>query len=104
MDLSIWGKAELDPMSDKCATLSDMGSQRITVRVPTALGVRLRHHSQVKGQTPSDLVRVALENYLHQDSAAGSAFELAKAARLIGCARGAPPDLSTNPRHFDEFG
>ena len=58
----------------------------------------------MKGQTPSDLVRVALENYLGQEAATASAYELADAAGLIGCVHRAPKDLSTNRRHFDGFG
>ena len=81
-----------------------MGSHRITIRVPATLGARLRQSSRVKGQTPSDLVRVALDNYLAEESRGGSAYELAEAAGLIGCAGRAPKDLSTNPRHFEGFG
>ncbi|MGA8201263.1 MAG: hypothetical protein WB814_14420 [Candidatus Sulfotelmatobacter sp.] len=84
--------------------MSDMASQRITVRVPATLGARLRHSSRVSGQTPSDLVRIALENYLRGESSTGSAYELADAAGLIGCVRRAPKDLSTNRRHFQGFG
>jgi predicted DNA-binding protein len=80
-----------------------MVSQRITVRVPVPLGSRLRDRSRVKGQTPSDLVRVALENYLEEEGT-GSAYEAAEAAGLIGCVRRAPKDLSTNRRHFEGFG
>ena len=80
-----------------------MASQRITVRVPVTLGARLRHRSRMKGQTPSDLVRVALETYLGESRGTGSAYELAAAAGLIGCLRRAPKDLSTNRRHFDGF-
>jgi len=84
--------------------MSDVASERITVRVPATLGSRLRDRSRMKGQTPSDLVRVALENYLGERSSTGSAYDLAKAAGLIGCVRRAPKDLSTNPRHFEGFG
>jgi hypothetical protein len=84
--------------------MSDMASQRITVRVPATLGARIRDHSRVKGKTPSDVVRVALENYLGRESSIGSAYELAEAAGLIGCARRGPKDLSTSPRHFEGFG
>lgn len=84
--------------------MSDMASERITVRVPQPLGTRLRDRSRVKGKTPSELVRVALENYLGEGSDASSAYDLAKAAGLIGCAGRAPRDLSTNPRHFEGFG
>ena len=81
-----------------------MASQRITVRVPATLGARLRDSSRVKGQTPSDLVRVALENYLIEENSTGSAYELAEAAGLIGSVRRAPKDLSTNRRHLEGFG
>jgi hypothetical protein len=81
-----------------------MASQRITVRVPATLGTRLRDRSRAKGQTPSDLVRVALENYLGAEGGTGSAYELAKAAGLIGSVRRGPRDLSTNRRHFEGFG
>ena len=92
-------------MSDNCGIMSDtMASQRITVRVPVTLGARLRDRSRMKGQTPSDVVRVALESYLGEGSSTGSAYELAEAAGLIGCLRRAPKDLSTNPRHFEGFG
>ncbi len=84
--------------------MSDMASQRITVRVPATLGARLRDSSRVKGQTPSDLVRIALENYLIEESSTGSAYELAEAAGLIGSVRRAPKDLSTNRRHLEGFG
>ena len=81
-----------------------MASQRITVRVPKSLGILLRSRSRASGQTPSDLVRVALETYLARGGISRSAYELAEEAGLIGCVRRAPKDLSTNPRHFEGFG
>jgi hypothetical protein len=81
-----------------------MASSRITVRVPSILGARLRDHSRVRGQTPSDLVRLALENYLVEEGSNGSAYNLAESAGLIGCVRRAPKDLSANRRHFEGFG
>jgi hypothetical protein len=81
-----------------------MASHRITVRVPKALGTLLRDRSRAKGQTPSDLVRIALETYLGRVGARKSAHELAEEAGLIGCVRRAPKDLSTGRRHFEGFG
>ena len=81
-----------------------MASQRITVRVPKSLGALLRSRSRAKGQTPSDLVRVALETYLNREPTDRSVYDLAKEAGLVGCVRQAPSDLSTNPRHFQGFG
>lgn len=81
-----------------------MASHRITVRVPKTLGTLLRDRSRAKGQTPSDLVRVALEAYLGRGASPNSAYELAEEAGLIGCAGRAPRDLSTNRRHLEGFG
>jgi len=88
--------------------MSDMSSDRITIRVPQALGQRLRSRSRLKGRAESELVREALESYLGQSSGERPAYELAEEAGLIGCVRrgaGSPAkDLSTNPHHFDGFG
>jgi hypothetical protein len=84
--------------------MSDMALDRITVRVPASLGARIRSKSRMRGQTPSDLVRLAVESYLGEPASTGSAYELAKAAGLIGCVKNAPKDLSTNRRHMEGFG
>jgi hypothetical protein len=91
-------------VSDSHGIMSDMASQRITARVPKNLGVLLRNRARAQGQTPSDLVRVALESFLCRADSPNSAYEEAKAAGLIGCVRRAPKDLSTNRRHFEGFG
>jgi predicted DNA-binding protein len=81
-----------------------MASNRITIRIPDPLGERLRRSSRLKGQTESQLVRTALESYLGQPDGQRSAYELARAAGVIGCIRRAPRDLSTNRRHFEGLG
>jgi hypothetical protein len=81
-----------------------MTSQRITVRVPKTLGTLLQERSKAKGQTPSDVVRIALETYLGRGGSSRSAYEVAEAAGLIGCAGQTPKDLSTNRRHLEGFG
>ena len=81
-----------------------MASNRITVRLPRELTERLRRRSQTRGTTESQMVREALEGYLGQSGQERSAYELAEAAGLIGAARSAPEDLSTNRRHFKGFG
>lgn len=95
-------------LSDVYVMMSDMSSERITIRIPGELGGRLRHRSRTNGQTESDLVREALENYLGRSSPEWSAFELAAEAGLIGCVprgrRSPDKDLSTNARHFKGFG
>jgi predicted DNA-binding protein len=81
-----------------------MPSNRITVRVPQTLTARLRDCSRAKGTTESELVREALETYLGSSGGERSAYELAQEAGIIGSARNAPRDLSTNPRYLKGFG
>jgi metal-responsive CopG/Arc/MetJ family transcriptional regulator len=84
--------------------MSDMASNRITVRIPETLTARLRSRSRAKGSTESDLVREALESYLGSEPAGRTAYELAQEAGIIGSLRNAPRDLSTNRRHLKGFG
>jgi predicted DNA-binding protein len=95
-------------LSDICAIMSDMASDRITIRIPETLGQRLRHRSRMRGQPESALVREALETYLGQPTEARPAYELAEEAGLIGCIgrglKSPAKDLSTNPRHLEGFG
>jgi metal-responsive CopG/Arc/MetJ family transcriptional regulator len=80
-----------------------MAYNRITVRIPNHLGTLLRRRSRAQGQTPSELVRVALESYLGRANGARSAFDLAREAGVIGCVYGVPKDLSTNRHHLEGF-
>jgi len=84
--------------------MSDMVSNRITIRIPETLTARLRSRSRAKGTTESALVRHALETYLGNSTVDRSAYDLAKEAGIIGAAHNAPKDLSTNRRHFKGFG
>ena len=81
-----------------------MASERITIRVPQALGRRLRRRSASTGRSESELVREALEAHLSESPVQQSAYELAERAGLIGCVERAPKDLSTNKDHFARFG
>lgn len=95
-------------LPDTRATMPDMASGRLTIRISETLGQRLRRHSLMKGQPESALVREALETYLGQSSEPRPAYELAEEAGLIGLigrSRKAPPkDLSTARRHSKGFG
>lgn len=92
-------------MSDKCVKMSDtMSSQRITVRISESLVRRLKQQAGMKRRPESALVREALENYLGEAPTSRSAYDLARAAGLIGCVRRGPSDLSTNRKHFEGFG
>ena len=81
-----------------------MVSIRISVRISQALQRKLRRRATLKGRPESELVREALEKYLEQPATPTSAYEIARKAGLIGCIRGGPADLSTNPKYFEGFG
>ena len=81
-----------------------MNDQRITVRFPAELRLRLKAAALRSGTRESDLVRGAVERQLMAEDDTLTAFEHAKKAGLIGAVRKADRDLSTNPRHLDGFG
>jgi len=82
----------------------DMADHRISVRVPHHLGRRLRQRSKLKGVPESELVREALESYLPAPQKVRTAYDAAVALGVIGCAKGLPMDLSTNPKYRKGFG
>ncbi len=84
--------------------LTEMSSERITIRISESLVRRLKKQAGVKGRSESALVREALENYLTETVPSRSAYDLARAAGFIGSASGEPSDLSTNRKHFRGFG
>lgn len=84
--------------------MSDMASTRLTIRVPQALSADLRSRSRASGTSESAIVREALESYLKKSRSERSAYELAQEAGIVGVARKAPKDLSTNRRRFKGFG
>ncbi len=81
-----------------------MPSRRISIRIPGSLGRRLKQRSMLKDAPESEVVREALETYLTKSRAERSAYSLAVETGVIGCLRRAPEDLSTNKRHFENFG
>ena len=81
-----------------------MPTRRFTVRVPSSLSERLRVCAQLRGQSESEVIREALEHHLQKKLKGVSAYDVFKAAGLIGCAKGAPKDLSTNKKYFKGFG
>ena len=83
--------------------MSDMHAHRITVRIPAALGKKLKRKVSLSGQSESEVVREALENHL-QNSPGESAYDILMRLGIIGSAKGAPPDLSTNKKYFEGFG
>lgn len=81
-----------------------MKEHRITVRISAELRRRLKDAARRSGARESDVVRAAVERQFEAENREMTAYECAKNAGLIGVVRGASPDLSTNPKHFDGFG
>ena len=91
-------------MSDSEPKENNMASQRISVRVSRGIARRLKERSQAAGVRESQVVREALELYLATKHREQTTFDLLRGAGLIGCANGAPRDLSTNKKYFKGFG
>ena len=81
-----------------------MSTVRITVRVDESLQERLGSAAQAAGKTESQVVRDALEDYLDRSQRVVTAYDLFKKAGIIGCVKGGPKDLSTNPKYMEDFG
>jgi len=58
----------------------------------------------LKDAPESEVVREALETYLTKSREKRSAYSLAEESGVIGYLQRAPKDLSTNKRHFENFG
>ncbi len=81
-----------------------MDSTKLSVRLDPETERRLRQEARDSGKNESEVVREALAAYFARRRKDKSALELAQLAGIIGCAKGLPPDLSTNKEHFEGFG
>lgn len=104
VDSTSSGQASLR-MSDNLDKVSDvMKDSRITVRLTAKLRRQLKDAARRSNTRESDIVRGAVERQLAADDEKVTAYQRAKEAGLIGAIRGAPRDLSTNPKRLDGFG
>ena len=77
----------------------------LTIKIPPQLAREIVLASEREHLTKSELVRRALVAYISQRNAAVPAMSaLEQAGDLVGCFSGGPSDLSSNPRHLDDFG
>lgn len=77
----------------------------VSLRVPESLNRKLTAAARRRRICKGVVLREALERYLNQreDSHRRAFLELAK--DLVGCVKGAPADLSGNPKHYlDGYG
>ncbi len=79
--------------------------ETLSLKVPVQTKIRLRAAAKSRQTTPSALLREALELVLAGESVLGRAslYELSRDL-FEDMGSGGPRDLSTNPRHLNDFG
>jgi len=77
-----------------------MATDRISIRINPQLRRGLQERASLSGKTVSDAVREALEAYFVDRGSPVTCYDLALKAGLIGAARNAPRNLSTQRKHF----
>ena len=75
----------------------------ISLKLPETLHGQLEQVAGAQGQTRSEVIRTALEQFLNGQQASQPGSFLEAAGDLIGCVEG-PGDLSTNPKYMEGFG
>ncbi len=78
--------------------------ERRSLRVDLRLKQQLEADAREKGVSPSQIVRQVLERHLRERTPRPNAFRLAEQLGILGCAKGLPADLSSNPTHMEGFG
>ncbi len=81
-----------------------MASDRISIRIDPKFRRKLEAEAFANGQRKSDVVREALKEYFSARGAHETCYEAALRAGVIGAAKNAPRDLSTNRKYFRGFG
>ncbi|NDP40936.1 MAG: hypothetical protein GZ093_19780 [Rhodoferax sp.] len=77
----------------------------LTIKISPQLEQEIVLASEREHLSKSELVRRALVVYISQRNAAVPTLSaLEQAGDLVGCFSGGPSDLSSNPRHLDDFG
>lgn len=81
-----------------------MQTQTLAIRISKAERTALRQRARLEKLSQGDLVRRALRAYgvTPEPVAAKTGYDVVK--HLVGCYRGGPKDLSTNPKHLDGLG
>lgn len=77
----------------------------LSIKVPEELAVRIEKRAKSLGISKSALIRQSIEEEIRHHATveeAPSAYDLMR--QDIGCIDSGEGDLSTNPKHFKEFG
>jgi hypothetical protein len=77
----------------------------LTIKIPDDLDAALSLASRREHLTKSELVRRALSAYVARPAGvAPFVSALEQAGDLVGCFKGGPRDLASNPKHIAGFG
>ncbi len=76
----------------------------LTLDLPAALDEQLTKAAQSQGASKVEIIYEAVKEYLAQRQTPPPDSFAALAADVIGCAKGGPPDLSTNKKHMEGYG
>jgi hypothetical protein len=77
--------------------------ETVSLKLPRTLRAKLERAAKLRGQSKSQIVRAALEQFLNGAAAVPAGSLLEAVHPWIGCVEG-PGDLSTNPKHMEGFG
>jgi len=81
-----------------------------SLKLGAELERRAEELGRMNGLSAADIVREALDEYASRHgngtkaAGADTLYDRAQRAKLIGCLKGAPSDLSTNPKYMEGFG
>ena len=76
----------------------------ISLKMPQTLDARLTAAARRRRRSKSAYVREAVEQRLAQEERDPEASLFERIQHLVGCAKGAPRDLSTNKRYLEGLG
>jgi len=76
----------------------------MSVKLPPVLEAKLKALVRERRTSKSEVVRAALEAYFARDGKPRKLSALDLAGDLVGCLKGGPRDLSTNPKYMRGFG
>jgi hypothetical protein len=77
---------------------------RINARVEPRLKQEIEAEAREKGVSPSEIVRLALQEHVRQRTPRETCLDIARRIGILGVYKDAPHDLSTNPEHMEGFG
>jgi Arc/MetJ-type ribon-helix-helix transcriptional regulator len=75
----------------------------LSLKLPASLSAKLDRVARQRGQSKSEVVRAALQQFLNGELAIPAESALEAVQPWIGCVDG-PGDLTTNPKYMEGFG